>query len=57
MKIIKPGKSPSERVVRGRCRSCYCEVEFKAGEANRSFTNPRDGVTTYEIGCPTKAKR
>ena len=50
MKIIKEGKLPEEKLLRGTCGYCKCEVEFKQGEATR---NSHRNETYYTVTCPT----
>jgi hypothetical protein len=51
MRVIKEGKPQSEKLYRGSCNYCRCEVDFKAEEAEyRSF--PRN-EQVYVVKCPT----
>ena len=52
MKILKPGQIPEEKVLRGTCPRCKCEVECMAHEA-AGCADPRDGSVTYTVECPT----
>jgi hypothetical protein len=50
MKIIKQGTPPEDRVYRGVCHRCKCEVEFKRSEAE-FVPDQRDG-SFLRVACP-----
>ena len=52
MKIVKPGKVPGDRLLRGTCRTCGCVVECKQSEARYEGRDPREPGAWY-VPCPT----
>jgi len=53
VKVIKPGKSPSEDVFTGQCRRCGCVVECTRAEA-KFLDGDRPGEPgAHYVTCPT----
>lgn len=52
MKIIKPGKLPGDRPMRGTCRVCGCVVICTQAEAAYQH-DPRPGESCHTVACPT----
>jgi hypothetical protein len=51
MKILVAGHSPAQRLHRGTCQSCKCEVEFTQGEATyHPGYGPREAAY-YSVKC------
>lgn len=51
MRIIRPGKSPEEKLLTGSCILCHCKVECERREAKHS-PDPRE--PGLYVDCPTK---
>lgn len=54
IKLIIPGKLPSEKPLRGDCRNCGAVYEFTVGDAR--CVHDRDG-DLYEITCQVEKCR
>lgn len=51
MKILRKGNPQEERLYRGDCRNCGCQIEFKQHEG-KIVRDPRDG-DYIQVNCPT----
>ena len=50
MEILKEGKLPSERLIRGKCTLCRAEVQWKQSEGQVQSHRNED---YWFINCPT----
>lgn len=55
MKILKRGKLPDDRVLRGKCSYCKTEIEFMQKEGN-VIHSQKDG-DCVTIDCPVCSMR
>lgn len=51
MKILKPGRREADRLFKGTCSSCGCQIEFHQHEG-QIIRDSRDG-DYIRINCPT----
>lgn len=51
MQILKPGKLPEKKLIKGTCSRCRAEVQWEQGEGKTQTHRNED---YWFIDCPTK---